>query len=541
MVSAASRALLVLAVFAGGALTRSPKSPSLPRGNVSHTSVTIAGGRVHGMIDHSMPNVRQFLGIPYAQPPVGKLRFAAPQPALPFGDLDATHMPPSCPQFLMKTPQNVYTEHVLEFNLQGANATSHEISEDCLTISVWTPTSTSNVIHETRHLPVLIFIYGGAFLTGSVDVPYQVPAQWVQRTQAHVVAVFNYRLNIYGFPHAAGLPEGQENAGLRDQRLAVEWVRDNIAAFGGDPARITLWGQSAGAIGAGYYQYAYAHDPIINAVIMNSGTELLPGATSSSADAKGLTFSTVAAQFGCGNLSATAELDCMRGANISALNVEGFIETHNDASILDFLEGKPSTVFFFTPVVDNLTVFPDYTARARAGEIAKIPTILGTNKEDGVPFVPLDADGGGVNETLAMWATLGSFFCPGFKAATNRIAAGVPVYRYLYAGNFSNISPAPFLGAYHAAELPMIFGTENNYRGPPTDLELATSHAMQDAWLAFASTGVPADGWPRYTDPVTGLAREYGVASSAPLGYVDISLHPEEAQLCPEMYQPDAP
>ncbi|KAK3390653.1 Alpha/Beta hydrolase protein [Podospora didyma] len=499
------------------------------------------GGLVHGFINPATPHVREFLGIPYAQPPIGPLRFAPPRPALPFGAMGADELPSSCPQFLSEIPPSVYTENVNEFNLEGLNITSLDVSEDCLTLSVWTP-SQQGLATQHRLLPVFIFIFGGAFLTGGTDVPYQIPTRWVERTQSHLVVTFNYRLNFFGFPHAAGLPDDQQNLGLFDQRMAIEWVRDNIAAFGGDPKHMTLWGQSAGAISVGFYQFAYPDDPIVSGVIMDSGSELLPGTTLSTADTSHTTFSEMASHFGCGKMSPADELTCMRGTNISGLDIQGFIQSHNTAQVAAFLKGEPSTYMFFTPVIDNRTIFSDYEARAKEGKMAKIPTILGSNSEDGVPFVLLDKDGKGVNKTMAFAVTLGWFFCPAFKAATNRLDAGVPVWRYEYEGNFSNISPLPFMGAYHSSELPLIFGTDQDYRGNSTELELATSRALQDAWLSFASTGDPEHGWPRYTDPVNGLVRKFARLSD---DYTegnpveDASMVGKE-KLCQPIYQPSA-
>jgi carboxylesterase type B len=324
-------------------------------------SVQTQGAQVHGFVDPKTPGVRRFLGIPYAQPPVGELRFAPPQPALSFGQINATEFGSSCMQYLQKTPPNIYTEVVSEFNIQGLNETSEDISEDCLTLSVWAPACPKQA--RGAPLPVLMFVFGGAFFMGGENVPYQIPAKWVQRTQDHMVVTFNYRLSIFGFPNAAGLPEDQQNLGLLDQRLAVEWVRDNIAAFGGDPNRIVLWGQSAGAVSAGFYQYAYPKDPIISGIIQDSGSETLAAGQLSSSDVTHSNFSTVAAAAGCSSTSPEQELACMRGANVSALAILHTIESNNAA-------GNP--ILIFTPVADNETVFSNYTARSEAGQIANI-------------------------------------------------------------------------------------------------------------------------------------------------------------------------
>ena len=459
----------------------------------SDLTVRIRGGVVHGAVDSSTPDVRQFLGIPYAQPPVRDLRFAPPQPALPFGELDAKDLPPSCMQYLSSLP-SIITEDVLEFNLGGLNSTAGLTSEDCLTLSIWAPR------HGTKDdLPVLIYFYGGAFIAGGVNVPYQIPSKWIQRTQSHIVVSFNHRDNIFGFPNAAGIPLERQNVGLMDQRLAVEWVRDNIASFGGDPKRIGFWGQSSGSIAMAYYSYTYKDDPIANSLIMDSGNEFIDILTVDPAHGN---FTFVASHFGCGNLSASDELACMRGVDASAL--EDFMHTYSDAGSTPALT--------FSPVVDNRTVFANYTTLAEAGHIAQLPALIGSNSEDGVLFVPYSPSG--VDNSLADETTMTFFFCPTLQSARVRIAAHTgPVYRYLYAGNFTNISPRGWMGGWHGAELPLVFGTHSLYRGNSTPLEYATSHAMQDAWLAFVATAgekPSIEGWDAWDKVDGGRVVEFG-------------------------------
>jgi len=326
--------------------------------------------------------VHQYLGIPYAVPPVGDLRWTAP--ALldqPNAQVEATRLPPSCMQFLTNQGNSLYVRDVLEFNLQGLNRTGN-ITEDCLTLSVWTPSNatsghaehggrhhgqpnhsnTNNNNNSSQGLPVLIFIYGGSFQTGGQDVPYQIPAQWVNRTADHIVVSFNYRVNIFGFPNAGGLEE--QNLGLLDQRAAVEWCRQNIAAFGGDPARMVLWGQSAGSISVDYYNFAYPSDPIVTGLIMNSGTANSPTSVNDTTHAN---FTFVAEHVGCAGLGGDAaqQLACMRGVN--ANTIEDFLATYQ--------EGGNTPALSFDPVVDGKIIFQNYTERARASQQAKIVSL----------------------------------------------------------------------------------------------------------------------------------------------------------------------
>ncbi|CZT48213.1 related to triacylglycerol lipase V precursor [Rhynchosporium secalis] len=417
-------------------------------------------GVSYGIINGTSPHVAQFLGIPYAEPPVGPLRWAAPVPKSPQHIIDATRFGASCPQIPDPYAPDVYTADVQEYN------TNSPTSEDCLNLNVWAP-----FVKHSRKLPVVVWIFGGGFQAGGLDVEYQIPSQWVERTQSHIVVAINYRLNIFGFPNAAGQPHNEYNVGLLDQRLALEWVRSNIDSFGGDPSRITLWGQSAGASSVDYYNFAYINDPIVRGLIMDSGTALHP--TMLAPDPSHSNFTSVAKQFGCGGLKPGAELQCMR--KISFVDIENFLQS-----------GKLPSLNF-SPVPDDVVVFSDYTARALAGKYTKLPAIIGSNSNEGVSLVRYSP--GGVNMEDANYNTLSHFTCPAVQAAKDRHSLNVPTFRYLYAGNFTNISPRPWQSAYHASELPMIFGTSGIARGKSTPFQVAVSEAMQDMWLAFITSG----------------------------------------------------
>ncbi|KAK4497208.1 hypothetical protein PRZ48_011658 [Zasmidium cellare] len=481
-------------------------------------TVSTTSGHVHGKIDPEAPNVRQFLGIPYAQPPVGDLRWKAPEAlSQPDKQLEATQLPPSCNQFLTSTGSSLYVRDVLEFNLQGLNRTG-STSEDCLTASVWTPVGQKHGGRWWGHskqqgLPVLIYIYGGGFSTGGQDVPYQIPTQWVNRSPDHIVVSFNYRLNIFGFPAAKGLED--QNFGLLDQRAAVEWVKENIGAFGGDPSRMTLFGQSAGAASVDYYNFAYPEDPIVTGLIMESGTAMIP----IGGDATGGSFDLVANNVGCDGLAndTTAQLACLR--KVPAQTIESFVANYSDRGASPGLE--------FGPIPDGNSVFQNYTTRALDGKQAKIPAIIGSNLDDGVAFAPYNP--AGPNTTLAHAALLATFFCPGTKTIRLRQQTGRQTYSYRYSGNFTNISPRPWMGAYHSSELPLLFGTHPNYRGPSTALEYATSHAMQDAWVAFAKdpvNGLESQDWKVCEKLGAKEVREFGDGVAAK----DVSLAKVEAQ-----------
>ncbi|OCL09500.1 para-nitrobenzyl esterase [Glonium stellatum] len=453
---------------------------------VSSLSISTSVGTVYGLINGTTPNVAQFLGVPYAEPPIGDLRWLPAIPKSKVGSIDATAFGPNCPQYDTSIP-SVYEVDTRQFLIP-----SNSTSEDCLFANIWAPYN-YNKENDKILLPVIVWIYGGGFQTGGGNIEYQIPSQWVERSQKHIVVGINYRLNIFGFPNAAGLNQSDLNLGLLDQRLALEWVRFNIANFGGDPARISLWGQSAGAMSVDYYNFAYPNDPIVSGLIMDSGTALLPSGTT---DPFHSNFTFVAGQFGCGNLSAEAELACMR--NVSQADIESFLRSYGDS-------GK-SPALSFNPVVDNRTKFANFTSRALAKNFTQVPAIIGTNTDEGRSLVQWNPNG--PNMTAANLVTLNAFLCPADKTTINRYAVGATTFRYLYAGNFSNISPRLWEGAYHSSELPLIFGTSGIVRGASTVFELALSMRMQDLYLAFAQDnihGLPAERWSAYEPEGTAM------------------------------------
>ncbi|KAH8810141.1 Alpha/Beta hydrolase protein [Flagelloscypha sp. PMI_526] len=465
--------MYLLAGLLFGALGISTATAGLPKDLTVHTS----SGLVAGFIEDKYPNVAQFLGVPFAEQPVGARRWLPPTLKSKERTIfNATTFGHNCPQILYNFSTTWNTD-APEFETP-----TDKDGEDCLIVNVWAP---SKHLHDDSSLPVLVWIYGGGFESGGGDVKYQIPTAWVERSQQHIVIGIAYRAGIFGYPNAAGLKDNEQNLGLLDQRLGLEWTRSNIANFGGDPNRITLWGHSAGAISAEYFDFAYPEDPIVKGFIAGSGTAWWP---TPNPDQTNFTF--VANHFGCTNLSPKAEVDCLR--KVHWQDIIAFITERDNAGT------EPAITF--KPKVDGLTRFANYTERLLAGKFTRFPTITGTTVDEATAGILPYNKTYGPNMTIADEATL-SIFCPVVLEAQIRYAANAPTFRYLYGGNFSNISPQWWEGAYHASELPLIFGTSGDYRGASTPLELATSEKMQDYWLAFAKdpvNGLPALGWNAY-------------------------------------------
>lgn len=265
----------------------------------------------------------------------------------------------------------------------------------------------------------------------------------------------------------------------------MEWIRDNVANFGGDPNRITLWGHSAGSVSVDSYSFTYPHDPIISSMILSSGTAQSVVAFGSP------NFTTVAQNFRCNHTDSTAELACMR--DVPAPEIMSWLKQRLDNGT------KPGLAF--TPQVDNRTSWENHTIRALAGEFIKKPAIIGTTVNEWAPFLPYNRTFG-PNQTAADEGTLRVFLCPAELTTHERYKGGnATTFRYLYGGNFSNIAPRWWEAAYHSSDLPMVFGTHSIARSTSTPFEVEVSEHMQDYWLAFAEDpvrGLPALGWDGY-------------------------------------------
>ncbi|CAH0052260.1 unnamed protein product [Clonostachys solani] len=441
-------------------------------------TVRTSTGTYTGLIDPSFPSTRQWRAIPFAEPPIASRRWLPPQkPSLsPNEHHYSTKFPPSCPQFVTVV-ESMWSLPLTKGNLiyNGAQNDSSGLvgeatSEDCLYLSIWQPTGPA----PEGGFPVLFFMTGGGWIIGGIDLPWQIPAPWVERSQSAIVVSINYRLNIFGFPNARGLAGGQQNLGIADQRAALEWTRDNIAAFGGNPGRIIHWGRSAGSISADIHAYAYHDDPIAQAYYLESGTAPF-------GVGKDLTysnFSFVARNVGCANPcgvgcddeDGSAELDCMR--QVSFLEISNFIGQYGDR------------------VADERIVFSDYEARSNEGKIARVPALISFTANEFSSLVPWPKD----NLTEGPWPELVSALaiasvCGLFNATMykNRIAAKPPVFRFQYAGVFPNLNVYDWLGAYHNSETTMIFGTYHllDHIASSTSFQVEVSQSMQDHIMAF--------------------------------------------------------
>ncbi|RHZ58020.1 uncharacterized protein CDV56_107946 [Aspergillus thermomutatus] len=434
------------------------------------------GVQVHGKVD-------AFLGIPYAKPPIGDLRFRPPQPLDDTGDnqiiRNATQFGPVCYQFRYKT--------VLGDNL----APTTPESEDCLSLNIFTPRAR----RASKLLPVLVWLYGGAFNEGGASVPLFNPTGLVANHPELIVVTLNYRLNVFGFPNSPAIPIDQQNLGIRDQRAALEWLRENLAAFGGDPTRITLGGQSAGADSAALLTYAFKDDPIVQGLILQSGIPEYVGPQDD------FVFIQAADRVGCRNAAnRTDELSCMKSVPAPILH-----------RALSNLTVNPFGTTGGAPMIDNITLYSaeEYQRLGSVGSFANVPVLMGiTNNEgDGV----LNWSEKGVNKTLSNILTTTYFNCPMSQEAFFRAKHQVPVWRYRYMGVFPTVTFFSWLGSYHQADIALALGSYRHLKPheKPQWYEVAASDYLQNAWAAFIespATGLSRKmGWPMYNPNGTTL------------------------------------
>lgn len=280
--------------------------------------------------------------------------------------------------------------------------------------------------------------------------------------------------------------------------MAVEWVRNNIAKFGGDPKRITIVGESAGGGSVDYYSYAWTEEPIVAGFIAQSGTIQLGPPRNASVSAA--LWANATALLGCGNSTTGAErtLQCMRKKPVS--------------EIMEAI-GHVSTLF--TPFVDNKIVFPDYSARSRSGKFVKKPLLIGHNDYEAVLFDLIQRLKGIVLPQY-VWDTMNTngFFCPVAARAAINTQHGVPTWRYRYFGDWPDmrLSSTVYTGAYHGSEVNILFDTVPHGEGIPASMpeEVAFGKYMRGAWAAFArnpARGLKEIGWPVYEEEGETLVR----------------------------------
>ncbi len=428
-----------------------------------------------------------YRNIPFAAPPMGPLRWAPPAPAPAWnGVRDATQNGPSCPQIMHADGSP---------NGGGANGPT---SEDCLQLNVFAPAG-------AKKAPVMVWIHGGSHRTG---------AGWVYdgsnfARDGVVLVSINYRLGPLGYfahPALAGEPGAKGNYGLMDQIAALQWVKRNIAAFGGDPARVTVFGESAGGMSTLAILAAPSTKGLYARAIVQSGGGWFPP---SSLAAK--------AQAGAAATKAMGLPDDVTAAALRAVPADDLVNTLPGSDYGPFPDG---------------TLLPLTASQAFAsGAAADVPLIIGSNSGEDSLMGPKVADPAAALARIPAFVQapyadqpddetrLRAMFTDRYMGAPARwtaaqAASGQPAWLYHFSYVGSRFRPA-LTRAFHAAEIQYVF----EYWGRRTpmsvvsDEDRAMATLMHSCWVAFAKTGVPtcASGpaWPAY-DPKVDQLMEFG-------------------------------
>ncbi len=449
-------------------------------------------GQVAGLVD-------EFLGIRYAAPPVNERRWQPPQPM----------------------PQALFNKTATNFGSNCAQLASPfgraSTVEDCLYLNVYTPTNARRV--GAKPLPVMVWIHGGAFVTGESN-DYD-PTRLIEIGDVIVVTI-NYRLGFLGFLAESGLDaEGHvaANYGLQDQQFAFDWVKRNIAGFGGDASRVTMFGESAGGLSVLTNLISPTAYGLFSRAIVESGAYALTLPTLSAAEATG---DGVASALGC----AVGDTVCLRAAPISAI-----------------LAQQATVALSVTPIIDGTTVPQSVNTAFKTGQFIRTPLLNGSNHDEGRLFVPQDAALTAAQYPAALAQVFGTALEPAvankyplanysqpvlalasalgdalFSCTARQVdrwaARYVPVYAYEFNDENApegSLPPTTYpFGATHATELQFLFKLPELPGTPAlTGKEIRLSDTMVRYWTDFARAPSPDRGGVPFWQPYATGADEF--------------------------------
>lgn len=471
IVSLCAAAALLLAACA-------PKNPVL----------SIEGGQVQGVVTDT-PGVTVYRGIPFAAPPVGDLRWKEPQPVVPWEGVKIADTW-GAPAWQASHTPGGYTP---EFFFDGDPA----FSEDCLYLNVWTPAAGQ----PGKKLPVTLWIHGGGYTAGWGFEPEMDGEEWAKH--GGVLVTFNYRLGMLGFfTHpdlAAESPHGVSgNYGMLDQIAALKWVKANIAQFGGDPDRITIMGQSAGAMSVQTLVTSPLSKGLIAGAIIQSGGGVsdrpaLPSAPLKDSETAGKALMDWA---GCETL---AQMRALPAQDLLTLNNRYMMALRQQAQQAQ--QGRqasrqqaqqaprPVASVPTRPVVDGYALTETFQEAAQAGRIADVPYMIGCTLDD------MGSLGAGIDR-----------FC------LLREQAGTPAYAYQFARRLPTDGREGVLqGAFHSSELWFMFKSLRFCWRPFTEADYELAEQMITCWTNFAATGNPNGKGDGAWKPLTAANPEYMV------------------------------
>jgi para-nitrobenzyl esterase len=458
--------------------------------------VRVEGGQVAGVIGTRNASVVSFKGIPFAAPPVGDLRWHAPQKVVAWqGVKRADKFGDSCIQRIV-TESKPWTYEFMTHN---------EISEDCLYLNVWTA---ANAASEKR--PVYVFLYGGGFNEGSGAVPAYDGDAMAQK--GLVVVTINYRVGLLGYLAHPDLTKEADyhasgNYGLLDQIAALMWVRDNIAGFGGDPAKVTVGGQSAGGMSVHYLTASPLAKGLFLRAIIESGGSTIGGVGISlsprslaDAEAAGKRFADAKGAASIKNLRAMSWADLMKpvasagggrggGSPSSGPIVDGYALPGVPLDII--AEGKQNDVAVLTG--QNAGELGGISGGGApvtvASYTAQVNRRYGTRAEEFLKLYPAtnDAEAAASQSASARDQAMVAMY---LWAKTREKTSKTKVYEYLW----DHVIPGPDsvkYGAFHTSEVPYVLNTLYTSDRPFVPADRTIADMMSSYWANFAATGDP--------------------------------------------------
>lgn len=494
MIAAASLARGAVLVVAA-VLSACATAPASAQNSRDPLVVSAPAGAVRGRAEGE---VLAFKGIPYATPPVGEMRWRPPLAAPRWeGVRQADRFGPACVQ-PVGGPPNIYTQDL------------GPLSEDCLTLNVWAPRMADKA-------PVIVWIHGGSLVTGSSKEMLYDGARLA--SEGIVLVSLNYRLGVLGFlAHpdlSAESPAGiSGNYGVMDQVLALQWVRDNIAAFGGDPDNVTIAGESAGGLSVMYLMASPIARGLFDKAIVQSGYMI------STPELKQARFGAPSAEDAGSTLTRRLQLPslrAMRAMDAQEITTAAVLNGYATFGAVDgrvlpgqltdvFAQGRqarvPLLVGFNSGEIRSLRMLAPAPSATAADYERAIRDRYGDMADDFLRLYP-SSD---VGESVLAATRDGLYGWTSERLARDQTRLGRPAYLYLFDHDYPAAAAAD-LRAFHAAELPYMWGnlgrTPSRWPAPPaTPGEAALSDAMVDYWVSFARTGVPraagAPDWPAF-------------------------------------------
>jgi para-nitrobenzyl esterase len=498
-----------------------------------HPVVQLGDGAVRGTAGNG---VAAFLGVPYAAPPFGPNRMRPPQPVTSWsGERDAIAYGPTVPKGDYPPQyQPLFPEVVIA-------------GEDCLNLNVWTPEAA--ITGQVSGLPVLVWIHGGSYMNGSGSVLEYDGGAFAR--DGVVCVTINYRLAAEGFlftGESGPAGDTDANLGLQDQLAALRWVQDNIAAFGGDPARVTVAGESAGAMSVTTLLSMPRSEGLFAQAIAESGA----GAHTLTPDEGAMV---------AGYLAAALGVPAEREA-IKAVPLDKLVRAASDLVVEVQTTPDPArwgqltlSLLPFAPTVDGTVLPAAPLTSIAAGQGRDVPLLIGSNREEARLFLVaaqtigviddsmleavaagygLAGDGLGVYRDALPGARPGDlmaavisdwfFRVPAIRVAEARAAGAGPASGRTWMYRFDHPEPASNhdLGACHGVEIPFVFHTAGGADLEPrlgSQPSQATANRVHQVWVDFITRGAP--GWAPY-DPetrTTGLLTDVVTAADDPAGH----------------------